>query len=190
MPRIYPITFRCQSVEIIDADSGEARKVSALVPLHRFSNVFGRQHHDGEDYTMVPLEARSRASHNHYFAAVNDAFDNLPERIAARWPSAEHFRKWCLIEVGWFQEREIKCPDEQFARGLAAFVREHDEFARITVHCGEDGWSVIIRRAKSQSAAAMGKQAFEDSKKAVLELMEHMTGVDRGALMKNAGRSA
>lgn len=188
--RIVPVTFVWRDAEVID-DDGVATRRKVMAPLARFDNICGRQFHDGEEYPLVPLEARSRASHGHYFACIHDGFQNLPENIAARWPSEEHMRKWLLIETGWFEEKDFDCPDELFAKRLATFVRTENEYARISIH-RVDGkrCKVIIRTAKSQSAAAMGKQAFEASKKDVLDLLEHMTAVPRGTLMREAGKSA
>jgi hypothetical protein len=188
--RILPVVFRWTEADIVDPDSGEIRKRRVMIPLDRFGNVCRRQYHDGEEYPLVPLEARSRKSHNAFFAAINEGFDNLPESLAARWPTSEHMRKWLLIECGWFDEKEFEFDNQRYANSLGAFIRTEDEFARISIHKVADRkWRVIVRRAKSQAAANMGKQSFEDSKKAVLELLEHMVGVAKGDLMKEAKRN-
>ena len=189
--RIYPVTFVWKPVDVVAPD-GEVTRVKAMVPLPRYANLVARQYGDDEEYTLVPLEARSRKSHNHYHACIADGFANLPEKIAARWPSETHLRKWLLVETNWFDEEDFDCPDEQFARRLAAFVRKGDEYARISIHRPENKsgrWRVIVRRAKSQSAA-MGKEAFQASKTAVLDLLEQLTNVPRGTLMKEAGKHA
>lgn len=100
-------------------------------------------------------------------------------------------RKWTLIETGWFEEKEFDCPDEKFAKRLALFIRTEDEFARITVHRPNpdnpaDKWKVIVRRAMSQEHASMGKEAFQKSKWDVLNYLEEIIGLAKGALMKNA----
>lgn len=193
MARIYPVTFVWKELDVADPATGELVHMRAMVPLPRFGNVCGRQYHDGEEYSLTPLEARSRSSHNHYFAAVHDGYQNLPEKIAARWPTEEHLRKWLLIETGWFDEKEFTCPDEDFAKKLGAFVRTENEYARISIHRptgNHDHWKVIIRVAKSQSAQAMSKEPFEKSKRDVLDLLEALTAVPRGTLMREAGRSA
>lgn len=192
MSRIYPVTFKWLEADVVDAD-GVVRTVPVMVPHPRFAKICERQFHDAEEYTLVPLEPRSRASHNHFFAAISEGFKNMPASMDARWPSAEHMRKWILVETGWFDEKEFECPDEDFAKKLGTFVRTEDEFARISVHRpsgNHDSWKVIIRRAMSQSAAAMGKRDFEASKKDVLDLLEHFLTVPRGTLMKEAGRNA
>ena len=113
--RILPVNFVWREVDVVDAD-GVAERRLAMVPLPRYGNVCKRQYEEGCEYPMVPLEARSRASHNAYFAQVHDAFQNIPESIAARWPTEEHLRKWSLVETGWFNESEIDCADEKGAR--------------------------------------------------------------------------
>lgn len=186
-----PVVFRLQAVDITDPDSGEVRRINAMVPLPRFGNVVARQFAEGEDYTLVIHEDRSMASHGHYFASLKDGFDNLPENIAARFPSVDHLRSWCLIQCGWFDEKEIECETERQAKMLAKFIRTERDFARISVHGNKEiGWKVIVRVAKSQSMASMGKDQFEKSKSDVLDLVSSMVGVTTGDLKRNAGRSA
>src|ERR1700686_3330797 len=103
MARIYPVSMTWQ--EMHDARTGELRWV--MVPVPKFADLARRQFYPNEEYCLVILEPRSRASHSQYFAALHDAYANLPERISARWQSQEHFRKWLLIECGWFDEEEF-----------------------------------------------------------------------------------
>lgn len=186
--KIVPVTFRWQQVDVVDAD-GVAVRAKAMVPHPRFHNIVARQFADGEEYTLVPLEARSRASHNHYFAAIKDGFDNLPENLAARWETTEHLRKWCLIQTGWFVEKEVDFGSALYAKRAALLLHdEFDEFVRIFQP--DNGTKLIIRKAKSQAIAAMGKADFEASKKDVLDIIESMIRVEPGTLAKHAGQSA
>lgn len=183
--RMLPVVF--DFVEVHLRDSGEV--VMAMVPQERYRKVAARQFVSGESYPLVVLEARSRASHNQYFAALQDGFDSLPENISARWPTAEHYRKWALIETGWFDEKEIDFGSSLYAKRAAILLHdEFDEYARIFQP--NNGTKLIIRRAKSQSASAMSKEPFERSKRDVLDLLESMIAVKRGTLKKQAGRSA
>jgi len=95
-------------------------------------------------------------------------------------------RKWILCEVGWFDEKEIDCANEKHAKALQTFIRTEDDYARIF----RRGSLVIIRKAKSQSLAAMGKKDFEASKRDCLDLLESMVNVPKGTLMREAGQSA
>ena len=209
--RMQPVVFVWQEVEVVDGDGVAIRRM-AMVPHPRYGNVVKRQFHDGEKYALAPVEERSMASHNQYFAALNDGFNNLPERVAfemgkdgkfkfdeqghriPRWPTAEHVRKWLLIESGWYEEKDFDFDSQSQAKRLGAFIRVEDVYARIGTRQVEDAqgrpiWKVIIRRARSQSLTAMGKEDFQASKKAVLDLVEAMIGVKPGSLMKEAGRN-
>lgn len=181
--KIYVVVCRWLQVDVVDGD-GVCRHTNAMVPIARYAGVADRQFAEGEEYPIAPVEPRSRASHNHYFAALGNGFDNLPEAFAARFPTPEHLRHWLLIETDWCDEFEFEMASQKQAEKLAARIRADAPFARINIM----GNTVIRRDAKSQSAAAMGKEAFEASKKDVLDLLEHIIGVGRGALMKEAKR--
>jgi hypothetical protein len=198
--RILPIVCIWKQVEVVD-DDGVAERRMAMVPLPRYSNLAGRQYHADEEYPLVPLEPRSRASHSQYFAALNDGFESLPEgqhlaAVAKRldiktippggFVDSEHFRKWALCEVNWCDVLEFDFDSVKDATAVAKLYRRKDTYAQILVR----GAHVTIKEAKSQSAAAMAKQPFEESKKAVLDLLETMIGVAKGTLNKEGGRAA
>lgn len=127
----------------------------------------------GETYTMVPVEDRSAASHRHFFASVNEAWANLPEGLAAEYPTAEHLRKAALIRAGYRDERSIVCASRAEALRVAAFVRPLDAYALVVVS------EAVVRvyTAQSQSVRAMGKDAFQKSKDDVLTALAGMIGV-------------
>lgn len=157
-----------------------------MVPQPRFLPICNKQFVVHEVYTMMPLEERSMKSHSHFFAALHDGWLNIPESMAARWPTEEHLRKWCLIECNFFTEKEFEFPTEDLAQNFAAFFRTVDDFCRIY----PVGSRVIIRHAMSQSMALMGKEQFQKSKTAVLDLVESICSVPNGSLMKRAKESA
>lgn len=183
---MVPVVF--DFIDVHDPDSGEI--IRAMVPIDRYRKVAGKQFVIGEQYPLVVLEARSRKSHAAYFAALNDGYKNLPEDIAPRFTNAEHLRKWILIETGWCNESESEWDSNKDAMRFVGFIRKDvDEYARFNVRQRDNKrWQVLTRRAKSQSAAAMAKGPFEESKKAVLDYLESMIGLPRGALKKHAGR--
>jgi hypothetical protein len=127
----------------------------------------------GETYPMAPVEVRSGASHNHYFAAVNEAWSNLPESLSGQYPTAEHLRKAALIRAGYRDERSIVCNSRAEALRVAAFIKPMDEYALVAVS------EAVVRvyTAKSQSLRAMGREAFQQSKTDVLEVLADMIGV-------------
>lgn len=136
----------------------------------------------GETYTLEVLEERSAASHRHYFAAVNEAWANLPEHLAEQYPTADHLRKGALIRAGYRDERSIVCASRAEALRVAGFVKPLDTYALVTVT------EAVVRvfTAQSQSQKAMGKQLFLKSKADVLETLADMIGVQTAALHEHA----
>lgn len=152
----------------------------------RFAVAADRLFVVGEIYPLVVQEARSQASHSHYFAALHDAWQNLPEAMAERFPTPEHLRKHCLIKAGYANQREFACSSRAEALRLAAFLRPVNEFAIVTVR-----EAVVIEwTAQSQSLRAMGKAAFQDSKQKVLDIVASYIGITADTLSSNAGKAA
>jgi hypothetical protein len=152
-------------------DIGEG---GAFVPLPRFHNAICAEVGAGEVVTLERREERSIASHNHYMATVDDAFDNLPERHAGRWATPDELRYWALIKAGYHNKSDFVCATKAEAPRLAAFLRQINEYAVIVVS------DAVVTRytAKSQSFKAMGRQDFSASKDAVLAILAELVGVD------------
>ena len=156
----------------------------AMVPLSAIAA--DRNYVVGETYRLVPHEERSQRSHAHYFACVNEAWSNLPEHLAERFPTAEHIRKYALIKAGYHDERSIVARSKAQAQDIASFVKPLDEFALVVISEA----TASIYTAKSQSTRAMGAKEFQRSKDAVLDFLAGMIGVERQAREANAGRAA
>ncbi len=156
----------------------------AMIP--RSQSAADRQYVVGESYRLAVHEPRSVNSHNHFFAAVNEAWRNLPEHLAERHPTADHLRKWALIKAGYRDERVIVCANAAEAQKMVAFVGAMDDYA-IVVRQHD---VVTVFTAKSQSQKAMGKKAFQESKQDVLDVLSDMVGVTSQELQQNAGRAA
>lgn len=140
----------------------------------------------GETYRMVEHHDRSANTHRHYFAALNDGWSNLPDDILEQFPTVEHMRKKLLIKAGYADERSIVCASKQEAQRIAAFIKPMDDYAIVTVR------EAVVRvfTAQSQSMKAMGAKTFQQSKQAVLDLLDDLLGTERGQLAANAGRAA
>lgn len=188
--KILPVRFLWTEMNVVN-DDGTHSRVRCMVPDPIYRGVAHKQYTLGDRYPLSIVEVRSRASHDHYHACIQEAFLNLPENISARFPSPDHLRRWVLIETGWYDEKEFEFDNEKDARRLGTFIRTEDDYARINIaKVADKKFKVIVRRAKSQSYAAMEKKAFTDSKQAVLDYLETMIDVSRGTLKKQAGRSA
>lgn len=157
----------------------------AMEPLPRFRKLCDQQFCVGEQYRMEAREERSMASHNFYFASIHEAWSNLPEDQAERFPSAEHLRKYALIRAGFRDERSISCASKAEALRVAAFIKPIDDYAVVIARDA----LVVVYTAKSQSVRAMGKADFQASKDAVLDVIAGLIGVAPDALAE-AGKAA
>lgn len=154
----------------------------AMVPMDRFARLAEQSFINGRAYRLMVDEERSSASHRQYFAAVREAFLNLPEEWADRFATPDHLRKWCLIKAGFRNERSVVCSSRAEAIRMAAFIREIDDYAVVLA----SGAAVIHYTAKSQSMHAMGKAEFQRSKEAVLDLLAKIIEVTPDQLSEAA----
>ena len=140
----------------------------------------------GEVFVIDPEQERDMNSHRHYFAQLKEAWKTLPEKLEKKYPTENIFRKKLLIETGYCHESETVCDTARDAATIAAFMAPLDPAAVITVHGN------VIKKyvAESQSVPAMGKERFQKSKWAVLELAASLIEVTPKQLEKNAGKSA
>ena len=133
-----------------------------------------------------PEQERDMNSHRHYFVQLKEVWETLPEKLQKKYPTKDIFRAKLLIEAGYFHESETVCDTPRDAVTVAAFMAPLDPAAVITVRGN------VIKKyvAESQSVAAMGKERFQKSKWAVLELAASLIEVTPKKLEQNAGKSA
>lgn len=158
----------------------------SMVPLKGFQKRCDETFYVGERYRMEVQEERSMRSHRHYFASIHEAWLNLPEDKAERFPTSEHLRKWALIKTGYRDERSIVAASKAEAQRIAAFVRPIDEYAVVVVRDA----CVLVYTARSQSVKAMGKKDFTGSKEAVLDVLATLVGTSAQSLQENARTAA
>ena len=140
----------------------------------------------GEIVSLERNEGISDASRGHYFASLNEAFRQLKEEDAKRFMDVEHLRAWALIQAGYYDERHIVCSSAEEAAAVAAFIQPMNYYAIVEVR------NKVIRvyTAKSQSARAMNKRHFQDSKQKVLDIVSDLIGVSADDLRRNTGKAA
>jgi len=159
----------------------------AFAPASQFwAKLADREFVVGEKYKLVEHKDRSANSHRHFFATVNDAWRTLPDHMLDDYPTAEHLRKKALIRKGYHFTRDHVCDTPAAARNMAAFIRPMDEYAIIIAK----DCVVRVHTAMSQSVKAMGARDFQESKQAVLDFIDDLLGVERGATAENARRVA
>ena len=151
-------------------------------PLPRFRKQCDAEFVVGERYRLETVEERSAASHRAYFATVNEAWANLPEDQADRFPTPTHLRKFALIKCGFADERQIVCRSAAEAVRLSAFIAPMDAYALVVAR----GPVVTVWCAKSQSLRAMNKDEFLRSQNAVREFIAAMIGVPAETLASPA----
>jgi hypothetical protein len=158
----------------------------AFVPLPRFRKQCDADFVIGERYVLATVEERSAASHRAYFATVNEAWGNLKDSDADRFPTADHLRRFALIKCGFADERQIVCRSAAEATRLSAFIAPMDAYALVVAR----GPVVTVWTARSQSMRAMGKDEFLRSQTAVREFIAALIGVSDADLSANAGKAA
>lgn len=157
--------------------SGEVMEPFGVRMMKRANDIYVV----GQTYQLVEVEERSRTSHGHYFAVLNDLFASLPEKTRGeeRWAeSLEHLRSYALIKTGHHNLAELPCGTIVAAERLAVRLAAMNEYAVIVI----EGTVVKMFTAKSQSYRAMpGKGEFQRSKTDVLNFVADLIGLDKNA---------
>ena len=131
----------------------------------------------GARYRLVEHEDRSQKSHSHYFAAIGEAWQSIPDHLLMEYPSDEHLRKKMLIQAGYADHAEYVFTSRKDA--LAGMkMAKRDDYAIVVVKDNV----VRVYTAKSQSTKAMGKAEFQASKEAVLNKIAELLGSDLEAV--------
>jgi hypothetical protein len=154
-------------------------------PLKHCQKECDRLYTVGERYLLEDVHERSAKSHAQFFAALRQGWLSLPDHLAQQFPTPEALRKHALIRTGFRDERSIAASSRAEALRLASFIRPIDDHAIVTV----TGSLVVVYTAKSQSYRQMGKADFQRSKQAVLDFVDDLLRVERGATAK-AGEAA
>lgn len=136
----------------------------------------------GDVHGWQMAEHRSKSSHDHFFAVINEAWKNIPEDMADDFPSPEHLRKWALIKAGFCSETRIVCANNGEAMTLATKAKAMDKYSVVSI----DGKAVTIWTADSQRRDAMGRQAFQEAKERVLHIISNLLGIDATTLKEAA----
>src|SRR3974390_704359 len=139
------------------------------VPLPAFAEDCDREFAEGEERWLDTHFDRSMQSHNHYFAALNTSWSNLPEDYRLRFATPQSLRKWCLIEAGWYTTPEPYTLVTPSAALRLAHHLTRDYPADRIYGDPADPRTLVWKIARSQSMRAMGKKDFQASKDAVLD---------------------
>ncbi len=152
----------------------------AFYPEARFQWQCQQDYAVGEKYQFEALPMRSVASHNHYFAALTDAWLNIREDYPRKFPSPEHLRKWALVETGHCTENVTVYDTSKDARQAATRIRVRDAYVVMQVK----GNVLYEWEPLSQAVLAQDPEKFQKAKTAVLDLLASMIGVKQKQLGK------
>lgn len=158
---------------------------TAFEPFGRALAYCQEEFGQGEVLVLERREERSEPNHRHYFAALHEAWMNLPESATDQFPTVEHLRAFALIRAGYADHNTIKCASTEEAIALAVFVRKGLPLSISSI----EGDMVTIWTAKSQSRRSMKKAEFQASKEAVLDYVASLVDVTPRQLEKNADGS-
>ena len=134
---------------------------------------------EGELVFLEYERDRSMNSHRHQFAAINEAWANLPERLMGYpWAAtAETLRKHALIETRYCDVGVLVAASAAEAQRMAAYARQMATLAHGYAIVATDGAVVRVFTPQSQSRKAMGSKVFQESKTAVLDWIADQIGV-------------
>lgn len=155
-----------------------------MVPLNRYSA--DRMYVVGERYKLAVHEERSSVSHRHLFAALDEAWSNLPHHLAIRFPTSDGYRKYILIKAGHCTEIVHICDSFEDARKMKILAEELDEYVLAIT----EGKILSVFRAKSLSYKNLSGEEFQRVKSKCLELAAADIGVTVEELARSAGQSA
>lgn len=181
-----PVLFRWSELDVC-VEGGEVRRMPAMVPHARFAALCKRQFEFAEDYPLGPVEGVPSRSRGGFFAAIKDAWNNLPDEDQ-RFPTAEHLRKRALVQAGWATHAQYVMDTPKDAKSMARALRGSDEYAVIKV----SGNAVDVWIAKSIAAGTPGltKEKFQEIKTKALDWVATLARTTRAELEENAGRAA
>lgn len=141
-----------------------------FIPFLRHKAFVAETYKEGDQVFLDIQQERSTKTHGHQFAWISDAFDSLPERLhnAPFAQSPETLRKHALIMTGFCEVATIPCGSKAVSERVAA----HVSVMAVKLHgyaiVSTSGPMVVVKTPMSQSSRAMGKEAFQKSKEAIL----------------------
>jgi hypothetical protein len=148
---------------------------NAFVPTTPFLLRLARERYgEGEIISLGIEHERSKKTHDHQFAMIEELWQNLPEALA-QMPyakSAEALRKHALVECGYTDCETIDAGSKAAAERVAAYLSRLATLAHGYAIVKISGPVVRCYTPQSQSFRAMGKKTFQESKEAVLGWVE------------------
>ena len=115
-------------------------------------------------------------SRRFFFAALRDAWANLPDAMRERFPNAEVLRKHSLIAIGYCDVITLACGSKSAAPHIAAAFRMKDAYCIAAVR----GDVVTVYTARSMARRVLLKKDFREVADKVFAWIAQETGIDPG----------
>jgi hypothetical protein len=138
----------------------------------------------GETYRIIIEEDdASDKSRAHFYACNNTTWKNLPEDLAARFPTPKHLRDWTLIKAGFATERDMVLDSEERAKAIGFVLRSELPYAVLST----SGPVLKVWTAKSTKRGSMKRAEFQAAKTQCLAIWADMIGAKPADIQANAG---
>lgn len=144
-----------------------------FMPLQRHRKAADGHFVVGQRYVLAEVHERSTRSHAHFFASMKEAYDTLPENVAAQFKNVDHFRARGLIENGFCDEYRFVCASPADAIAAVNLVVKGHPYAAVSIADN----AAVVRLAHSQSYKSMKKAEFEATHAALIEWAWNLVGL-------------
>lgn len=112
----------------------------------------------------------------YFFAAIRDAWANLPEHHRERFPNAEVLRKHALIAIGHCDVITLAVGSKTAAPTIAAAFRMQNQYCIANVRDSV----VTVMTARSMARRVLLKKDFREVADKVFHWIAQETGIDPG----------
>jgi hypothetical protein len=123
-------------------------------------------------------------SRRYFFAALRDAWANLPDQMRDRFPNAEVLRKNALIAIGYCDVMTVVAGSKAAAPQIANAFKARDQYC-IAIPRGD---VVTIYTARSMARRVLLKKDFLQVADKVFHWVHEQTGIDPS--QSHEGRAA
>jgi hypothetical protein len=123
-------------------------------------------------------------SRRYFFAALRDAWSNLPDGMRIRFPNAEVLRKTALISIGYCDVMTVVAGSKTAAVEVANAFKARDQYCIAIANRDV----VTIYTARSMARRVLLKKDFLEVADKVFHWIAETTGIDPG--QSHEGRAA